>query len=68
MEKITKTESLIQELLEDIAECNHCINGLCNTMRKMRVPQTQWANNVIVKGYLKRIERNKEQIKQLKGE
>jgi hypothetical protein len=60
-----KTE---QELLEDIAECNYCINGLCNTMRKMRVPQSQWANNVIVKGYLERIAKNKEQLKQLRGE
>lgn len=57
-----------QELLEDIAECNYCINGLCNTMRQMRVPKSQWANNVIIKGYLERIAKNKEQLKQLRGE
>ena len=60
-----KTE---KELLEDIAECNYCINGLCRTMRQMRVPQSQWGNNVMIKTYLERIARNKEQIKQLKGE
>lgn len=67
MEKMVKNEILIQELQKDIAECNHCINGICNTMKKLRVPQSQWASNVIVKGYLKRIASNKEQLRKLKG-
>ena len=42
---------------KEIAECNYCINGLCRTMKQMRVPQNQWKDNVMVKTYLERIKK-----------
>ena len=57
-----------KQLTHDIAVCYYCINKQFNTMRKMGIPQSQWENNVIVKGYLKRIAKNEEKLKQLKGE
>jgi len=40
---------------KEIAECNYCINGVCKTMRQMKVPQNQWRNNMMIKAYLDRI-------------
>jgi hypothetical protein len=48
-----------QRAEKEIAECNHCINGLLQTMKKMRVPKKEWGNNVMIKAYLNRIEKAK---------
>lgn len=60
-----KTEE--QRLKKDIAECYYCINGLCKTMKQMRVPQSQWKDNVMIKKYLARIEKNEEKLKEIGG-
>jgi hypothetical protein len=44
---------------KEIAECNYCINGLINSMRKMRIPQKDWGKNAMIQTYLKRIEKAK---------
>ena len=56
-----------QRLEKDIAECRYCISGVCNTMRKMRVPQIEWGRNPVVKGYLARISKNNERLAALRN-
>lgn len=53
----------IEKAQKEIAECNYCINGLCKTMKQMKIPQTQWNQNVMVKTYLDRIENAKQTLK-----
>lgn len=44
---------------KEIAECEHCLSSLLSTMRKMKVPQAQWGENVMVKAYVERINKAK---------
>ena len=57
-----------EKLRKEIAECNYCINGLCNTMHSLRVPKKQWGENVMVKEYLRRIDIAREKLAALENE
>lgn len=53
-------ETKIERAEKEISECNYCINGLVKTMKQMGVSQDHWGKNVIIQGYLKRIEKARE--------
>lgn len=50
----------IERAEKEISECNYCINGLVKTMKQMGVSQEHWGKNVIIQGYLERIEKARE--------
>lgn len=50
----------LEELNEEIEECNRCICGLFRTMNALGVPEGQKSNNIMVQAYAKRLEKAEE--------
>lgn len=55
----------LEELNEEINECNRCICGLFRTMNALGVPEEQKCSNIIVQAYAKRLETAEEEKKNL---
>lgn len=55
----------LEELNEEIEECNRCICGLFRTMDTLGVPEKQKCSNIMVQAYAKRIESAEEEKKLL---
>ena len=55
----------LEELNEEIEECNRCICGLFRTMDTLGVPEDQKCNNIMVQAYAKRLETAEEEKKLL---
>ena len=46
----------LEELNQEIEECNRCICGLFRTMNALGVPEEQKCSNIMVQTYSKRLE------------
>ena len=57
-----------EKLQKEIAECNYCIRGLKDTMRRMGIKRNDWDNNVMIKAYIERIEKAKQELEILNNE
>lgn len=55
----------LEELNEEIEECNRCICGLFRTMDTLGVPEDQKCSNIMVQAYAKRLETAEEEKKLL---
>ena len=55
----------LEELNEEIEECNRCIYGLFRTMDTLGVPEDQKCSNIMVQAYAKRLETAEEEKKLL---
>lgn len=55
----------LEELNQEIEECNRCIGGLFRTMNALSVPEEQKCSNIMVQAYAKRIETAEEEKKLL---
>lgn len=47
----------VEELNDEISECHRCIDGLFRTMRSLGVPDEKMTDNIMVKAYIKRLQK-----------
>ena len=55
----------LEELNQEIEECNRCICGLFRTMDTLGVPEEQKCSNIMVQAYAKRLENAEDEKKLL---